>query len=48
MLGYFADGRLVTVAAFGAPRLLARYRPLVSAGASRPETFALAAELDAA
>jgi 3-phenylpropionate/trans-cinnamate dioxygenase ferredoxin reductase subunit len=48
VLGYFADERLVTVAAFGAPRLLARYRPLVDAGASRAEALALAAELDAA
>ena len=46
VLGYFADGRLVTVAAFGAPRLLARYRPLVEAGASHADALALAAELD--
>jgi 3-phenylpropionate/trans-cinnamate dioxygenase ferredoxin reductase subunit len=48
VLGYFDSGRLVTVAAFGAPRPLARYRPLVAAGASRADALALAAEIDAA
>lgn len=48
VLGYFADDRLVTVAAFGVPRLLARYRPLVATNASCQDTRALAAEMDAA
>lgn len=45
VLGYFADGRLMAVAAFGAARLLTRYRPLLAARASRADTLALAAEL---
>jgi 3-phenylpropionate/trans-cinnamate dioxygenase ferredoxin reductase subunit len=43
--GYFADGRLVAVLAFHAPRLFNRYRALVAAGASENEVRARAAEL---
>lgn len=43
--GYFADGSLVAVLAFHAPRLLNRYRPLVAAGASAQEVRSVAAEL---
>jgi NADPH-dependent 2,4-dienoyl-CoA reductase/sulfur reductase-like enzyme len=43
--GYFADGTLVAVLAFHAPRLLNRYRRLVAAGASESEVQATAAEL---
>ncbi|MGH3821982.1 MAG: NAD(P)/FAD-dependent oxidoreductase, partial [Pseudonocardiaceae bacterium] len=43
--GYFADGRLVAVLAFHAPRLLNRYRKLVAAGASEHEVWSTAAEL---
>ncbi|HET9254123.1 MAG TPA: FAD-dependent oxidoreductase [Pseudonocardiaceae bacterium] len=43
--GYFADGRLVAVLAFHAPRLLNRYRALVAAGAPEQEVWSTAAEL---
>lgn len=43
--GYFADGALVAVLAFHAPRLLNRYRRLVAAGASEQEVRSAAAEL---
>jgi 3-phenylpropionate/trans-cinnamate dioxygenase ferredoxin reductase subunit len=43
--GYFADGALVAVLAFHAPRLLNRYRRLVAAGASEYEVRSAAAEL---
>lgn len=43
--GYFADGVLVAVLAFHAPRLLNRYRRLVAAGASEQEVRSAAAEL---
>jgi NADH dehydrogenase FAD-containing subunit len=43
--GYFADGRLVAVLAFQAPRLLNRYRPLVAAGVSEQEVRSTAAGL---
>ncbi len=43
--GYFADGTLVAVLAFHAPRLLNRYRRLVAAGASEQEVRSTAAEL---
>jgi 3-phenylpropionate/trans-cinnamate dioxygenase ferredoxin reductase subunit len=43
--GYFADGALVAVLAFHAPRLLNRYRRLVAAGASEHEVWSTAAEL---
>jgi 3-phenylpropionate/trans-cinnamate dioxygenase ferredoxin reductase subunit len=43
--GYFADGTLVAVLAFQAPRLLNRYRRLVAAGASEHEVHSTAAEL---
>jgi 3-phenylpropionate/trans-cinnamate dioxygenase ferredoxin reductase subunit len=43
--GYFADGALVAVLAFHAPRLLNRYRRLVAAGASEYEVRSTAAEL---
>ncbi len=45
--GYFADGALVAVLAFQAPRLLNRYRKLVSSGASEHEVRSTAAELAA-
>ncbi|MDQ3760413.1 MAG: FAD-dependent oxidoreductase [Actinomycetota bacterium] len=44
--GYFADGILVAVLAFHAPRLLNRYRRLVAAGASEHEVRSTAAELN--
>jgi NADPH-dependent 2,4-dienoyl-CoA reductase/sulfur reductase-like enzyme len=44
--GYFADGALVAVLAFHAPRLLNRYRKLVAVGASERETRSTTAELD--
>ncbi len=43
--GYFADGALVAVLAFHAPRLLNRYRRLVAAAAPVQEVRATAAEL---
>jgi NADPH-dependent 2,4-dienoyl-CoA reductase/sulfur reductase-like enzyme len=43
--GYFADGRLVAVLAFHAPRLLNRYRKLVATGASEHEVHSTTAEL---
>ncbi|MDQ2881192.1 MAG: FAD-dependent oxidoreductase [Actinomycetota bacterium] len=43
--GYFADGALVAVLAFHAPRLLNRYRRLVAAGTSEQEVRSAAAEL---
>ncbi|PZS23688.1 MAG: ferredoxin reductase [Pseudonocardiales bacterium] len=43
--GYFADGALVAVLAFHAPRLLNRYRLLVANGASQQEVNSAAAEL---
>jgi NADPH-dependent 2,4-dienoyl-CoA reductase/sulfur reductase-like enzyme len=43
--GYFADGALVAVLAFHAPRLLNRYRRLVANGASQQEVRSTAAEL---
>ncbi|MBV8540870.1 MAG: FAD-dependent oxidoreductase [Pseudonocardiales bacterium] len=43
--GYFADGALVAVLAFHAPRLLNRYRKLVAAGAGEHEVRSTAAEL---
>jgi NADPH-dependent 2,4-dienoyl-CoA reductase/sulfur reductase-like enzyme len=43
--GYFADGTLVAVLAFHAPRLLNRYRKLVATGASEHEVRSAAAEL---
>ncbi|MGB9280839.1 MAG: FAD-dependent oxidoreductase [Pseudonocardiaceae bacterium] len=43
--GYFADGALVAVLAFHAPRLLNRYRRLVAAGASEQEVHSAVAEL---
>ncbi len=43
--GYFADGALVAVLAFHAPRLLNRYRRLVANGASAQEVHSAAAEL---
>jgi NADPH-dependent 2,4-dienoyl-CoA reductase/sulfur reductase-like enzyme len=43
--GFLAGDRLVAVAGFGAARRVARYRALVSAGATRDETLALAATL---
>jgi NADPH-dependent 2,4-dienoyl-CoA reductase/sulfur reductase-like enzyme len=43
--GYFAEGTLVAVLAFHAPRLLNRYRRLVAAGASEHEVHSTAAEL---
>jgi 3-phenylpropionate/trans-cinnamate dioxygenase ferredoxin reductase subunit len=43
--GYFADGILVAVLAFQAPRLLNRYRRLVAAGASEHAVRSTAAEL---
>ncbi len=43
--GYFADGSLVAVLAFHAPRLLNRYRRLVAAGASAQKVRSVAAEL---
>ena len=43
--GYFADGALVAVLAFHAPRLLNRYRRLVATGASEREVRSAAAEL---
>ncbi|MGH3699063.1 MAG: NAD(P)/FAD-dependent oxidoreductase [Pseudonocardiaceae bacterium] len=43
--GYFADGTLVAVLAFQAPRLLNRYRRLVATGASEQEVHSTAAEL---
>jgi 3-phenylpropionate/trans-cinnamate dioxygenase ferredoxin reductase subunit len=43
--GYFADGTLVAVLAFHAPRFLNRYRRLVAAGASTHEVWSTAAEL---
>jgi 3-phenylpropionate/trans-cinnamate dioxygenase ferredoxin reductase subunit len=43
--GYFADGILVAVLAFHAPRLLNRYRRLVAAGASQDQVRSIAAEL---
>ncbi|MGH3548993.1 MAG: NAD(P)/FAD-dependent oxidoreductase [Pseudonocardiaceae bacterium] len=43
--GYFADGALVAVLAFHAPRLLNRYRRLVAAGASEQEARSAATEL---
>ncbi|HEX4101809.1 MAG TPA: FAD-dependent oxidoreductase [Pseudonocardiaceae bacterium] len=43
--GYFADGALVAVLAFHAPRLLNRYRRLVANGASEHEVHSAAAEL---
>ncbi|MGH3718387.1 MAG: NAD(P)/FAD-dependent oxidoreductase [Pseudonocardiaceae bacterium] len=45
--GYFADGALVAVLAFHAPRLLNRYRKLVAAGADEHEVRSTAAELGA-
>lgn len=41
-LGYFSDDKLVAVVTFGAPRLLARYKKLVTANASRQTTLAFA------
>ena len=43
--GYFADGALVAVLAFHAPRLLNRYRRLVAAAAREQEVRSTAAEL---
>ncbi|MGH3765658.1 MAG: NAD(P)/FAD-dependent oxidoreductase [Pseudonocardiaceae bacterium] len=43
--GYFAEGALVAVLAFHAPRLLNRYRRLVASGASEHEVRSTAAEL---
>jgi 3-phenylpropionate/trans-cinnamate dioxygenase ferredoxin reductase subunit len=43
--GYFANGALVAVLAFHAPRLLNRYRRLVAASASEHEVRSTAAEL---
>jgi NADPH-dependent 2,4-dienoyl-CoA reductase/sulfur reductase-like enzyme len=43
--GYFADGALVAVLAFHAPRLLNRYRKLVATGASEREVRSTTAEL---
>jgi 3-phenylpropionate/trans-cinnamate dioxygenase ferredoxin reductase subunit len=43
--GYFANGALVAVLAFHAPRLLNRYRRLVAAGAGEHEVHSTAAEL---
>ncbi len=43
--GYFADGALVAVLTFHAPRLLNRYRLLVANGASQQEVNSAAAEL---
>lgn len=45
--GYFADGALVAVLAFHAPRLLNRYRTLVAVGANEREVRSTAAELTA-
>ncbi|WP_300011308.1 FAD-dependent oxidoreductase [Pseudonocardia sp.] len=45
--GYLAGDRLVAVAAFGAARLVARYRPLVAEGADRGAALAMAGTLDA-
>jgi 3-phenylpropionate/trans-cinnamate dioxygenase ferredoxin reductase subunit len=45
--GYFADGTLVAVLAFHAPRLLNQYRKLVVTGASEHEVRSVAAELAA-
>lgn len=45
--GYFADGSLVAVLAFQAPRLLNRYRKLVASGAGEHEVRSTAAELAA-
>jgi 3-phenylpropionate/trans-cinnamate dioxygenase ferredoxin reductase subunit len=42
---YVADDRVVAVAGFGAARLMARYRPLVAAGAPLSEARATAAAL---
>jgi 3-phenylpropionate/trans-cinnamate dioxygenase ferredoxin reductase subunit len=42
---YVAGDQVVAVAGFGAARLMARYRPLVAAGAPVPEAKALAATL---
>jgi NADPH-dependent 2,4-dienoyl-CoA reductase/sulfur reductase-like enzyme len=43
--GYFADGTLVAVLSFHAPRLLNRYRRLVAAAAPEQEVRSTAAEL---
>jgi 3-phenylpropionate/trans-cinnamate dioxygenase ferredoxin reductase subunit len=43
--GYFADGALVAVLAFHAPRLLNRYRRMVAVGASEQEVQSAAVEL---
>jgi NADPH-dependent 2,4-dienoyl-CoA reductase/sulfur reductase-like enzyme len=40
--GYLCGGRTTAVVGLGAARLVARYRPLVAAGASRAELLALA------
>ena len=45
LAGYFAGDRLVAIAGISAPALLGRYRPLLSAGASREQVLAQAAEL---
>ena len=42
--GYFADGTLVAVLGFHAPRLLNRYRRLVAAGASEHEVWSTSAD----
>ena len=42
---YLAGDRVVAVAGFGAARYLARYRPLVAAGATGDEAKAMAASL---
>jgi len=46
--GYLAGDHLVAVAAFGAARLIARYRPLVADGADRAAVLRTAAALRAA
>jgi NADPH-dependent 2,4-dienoyl-CoA reductase/sulfur reductase-like enzyme len=45
LAAYVADDRVVAVAGFGAARLMARYRPLVAAGAPLSEARATAAAL---
>ncbi|MFD0661535.1 oxidoreductase C-terminal domain-containing protein [Thermocatellispora tengchongensis] len=48
VVGYFAGGELVAVAAFGAARYLPRYRSLVAAGAGPAAVSAVAGELRSA
>lgn len=45
VVGFLREGRLVAVAGFGAPRFVARYRPLISSAGDRDAALELARSL---